>query len=131
LNGGKLSRIEQTGSPSQGRPARPIPDHGANPARALFSLLDASRPKSARPAGAKKSQLTDVAPPPAADPALGLPPRPFARQRAPATKKDMAMNFARQTIALASDAVVLTLASPFIAGWFVIRAIKRWRGGDA
>lgn len=32
----------------------------------------------------------------------------------------------KRTIALASDAVVLTVAAPFIGGWFVYKIVKRW-----
>ncbi|MFN0219097.1 MAG: hypothetical protein ACKVP4_09815 [Hyphomicrobium sp.] len=32
----------------------------------------------------------------------------------------------KRAVALSSDAVVLTIASPFIAIWFVYRTLKRW-----
>lgn len=34
----------------------------------------------------------------------------------------------KRAIGLGSDAIVLTLASPFFAGWFIFRLMKRWIG---
>ncbi len=48
----------------------------------------------------------------------------FKRRRDPASDPSIAW----RAITLTSDAVVLTIAAPFIAVWYVVRALKRLIG---
>lgn len=53
-----------------------------------------------------------------------------ARARAVPPEKEPSrlVVFAKRTVALSSDAVVLTIAAPFLAIWFVYRTLKKWIG---
>ena len=51
-----------------------------------------------------------------------------ARAYGPQSARAGPLVILKRTVALASDAVVLTVAAPFIGGWFVYKAVKRWFG---
>ncbi|MGQ0455424.1 MAG: hypothetical protein ACT4OU_00020 [Hyphomicrobium sp.] len=50
------------------------------------------------------------------------------RSRPPEKTSPRILVVAKRGVALSSDAVVLTIAAPFLAIWFVYRTLKKWLG---